>query len=147
MSIAKVMSQTLITLDVDDKLSKAKSIFETHKIHHILITEEGRLSGIITDRDLYKHLSPAIGTSKETHKDIALLNKKIHLIMSRDLVTAKEALSLNESVLLFHDNHISCIPIVNNQFKPVGIITWRDILKVLAIQYRNKLKTIPLNFK
>ena len=142
MSIAKVMSQTLITLDLDDKLSMAKSIFETNRIHHILITEEGRLAGIITDRDLYKHLSPAIGTSKETHKDIALLNKKIHLIMSRDLVTAKEALSLNESVLLFHDNHISCIPIVNEIFQPVGIITWRDILKVLALQYRNKLKTI-----
>jgi acetoin utilization protein AcuB len=143
MSIAQVMSQKLITLDLDDKLSEAKRIFETNKIHHILITEKGRLSGIITDRDLYKHLSPAIGTSKETHKDIALLNKKINLIMSRDLVTAEEALSLNESVLLFHDNHISCIPIVNDQFKPIGIITWRDILKVLALQYRNKLKKIP----
>jgi len=140
MSISTIMSRELITLTIDDSLYKAKTIFELHKIHHILITHNNVLTGVITDRDLYKHLSPAIGTAKETHKDIASLQKKVHLIMSRNLVTAKEDLSLNEAVLLFYDNHISCLPIVDDKRHTIGIITWRDILKILAIQYRKKQK-------
>lgn len=135
------MSRELITLTIDDSLYKAKKIFDQHKIHHILITHNKVLTGVITDRDLYKHLSPAIGTAKETHKDIAALQKKVHLIMSRNLVTAKEDLSLNEAVLLFYDNHISCLPIVDDKLQTIGIITWRDILKILALQYRKKQKT------
>ena len=140
MSISTIMSRALITLSIDDSLDKAKKIFDQHKIHHILITQDNELSGVLTDRDLYKHLSPAIGTAKETHKDTALLQKKVHLIMSRNLVTAKEDLSLNEAVLLFYDNHISCLPIVDDKFNLLGIITWRDILKILALQYRKKQK-------
>ncbi len=143
MSIAKIMSRSLITLEIDDDLSKAKTIFDSKNIHHILITNEGELAGIITDRDLYKHLSPAIGTNKETFKDSFLLQKKIHLIMSRNLVTANAKISLNEAVLLFYDNHISCLPIINKDFHPIGIITWRDILKIIAVQYREKLKKVP----
>jgi len=134
------MSRDLITLELGDDLSKAKAIFDSTNIHHILITDDATLVGIITDRDLYKHLSPTIGTSKETPKDTFLLQKKIHLIMSRELITVKEETSLNESVLLFHDKHISCLPVVNDKEQPIGIITWRDILKVIALRYKKELK-------
>jgi acetoin utilization protein AcuB len=59
--------------------------------------------------------------------------------MNRNLTTASVNDTLNEAVLLFHDNHISCLPIVNDKMEPLGIISWRDILKVIALQYRNKL--------
>jgi len=144
MSLEKVMSRELITLDLDDDLEKAKSLFDQHPIHHILIVNGNELLGIITDRDLYKHLSPDIGTNKETARDSSLLQKKVHLIMSRDLITANKEMSLSEGVLLFHDNHISCLPIVDNNFHLIGIITWRDILKILALQYRLKLANAEL---
>ncbi len=145
MIIKNLMSQELLTLELDDDLNKAKAIFDENNIHHILIIdEEGVLSGVINDRDMYKYLSPNIGTSKETYKDTSLLQKKMHLIMARDVITAKKEQSLHEAVLLFHDNHISCLPIVDEDDKPVGIITWRDIIKVIALQYRQKLKTSNL---
>ncbi|MEW6991130.1 CBS domain-containing protein [Colwelliaceae bacterium 6441] len=133
------MTKQIISLDIDDNLSKAKQVFDANKIHHIMIKNGKELAGIITDRDLYKHLSPAIGTKKETPKDTILLSKKLHLIMSRELVTATENTTLNEAVLLFYDNHISCLPVVNDKFHPIGIITWRDIIKIVALQYRKKL--------
>ena len=43
MSLEKVMSTQLITLDLDDDLEKAKSLFEQHHIHHILIVDEKEL--------------------------------------------------------------------------------------------------------
>jgi acetoin utilization protein AcuB len=138
MSLEKIMTTDIISLELDADLSQARAIFSSHKIHHILITNQKILVGVITDRDLYKHLSPTIGTNKETHQDNMILTKKIHLIMNRDLVTATPETQVNDSVLLFHDNHISCLPIVNKQFQPIGIITWRDVLKVIAQQYRKR---------
>ena len=73
MSLSSFMTKDVITLDIDDNLSKAKQVFDQHNIHHILIKNGKELSGIITDRDLYKHLSPNIGTKKETPKDIDIV--------------------------------------------------------------------------
>jgi len=140
MKIESLMNKKLITLSMDAPLSKAKEIFEKENIHHLLITDdEGLLAGVMTDRDLYKNLSPSIGTSQETHRDTALMQKKLHQIMARNLITSQAQQTLNEAVLLFYDNHISCLPVVDEQNKAIGIITWRDILKVLALQYRKKL--------
>ena len=140
MKIEKLMKTELITLAMDSTLSKAKEVFESHKVHHLLVIDDGGLlAGVITDRDLYKHLSPTVSTRQETHRDTALKLKKVHQIMSRNLVTASSEQSLNEAVVLFHDDHISCLPVIDNQNKPIGIITWRDIIKVLALQYKKKL--------
>ncbi|MFT7008762.1 MAG: acetoin utilization protein AcuB [Colwellia sp.] len=140
MKVEILMNKKLITLSMDSTLSEAKEVFEKQKIHHLLITDdEGLLAGVMTDRDLYKNLSPTIGTSQETHRDTALMQKKLHQIMARNLITSQAEQSLNEAVLLFYDNNISCLPIVNEQNKAIGIITWRDILKVLALQYRKKI--------
>lgn len=140
MKIEALMSKNLITLPMDSSLSKAKEVFEKQNIHHLLILDdEGLLAGIMTDRDLYKHLSPTIGTSQETPRDTALMQKKLHQIMARNPITSQAQQSLNEAVLLFYDNHISCLPVVDKKNKAIGIITWRDILKVLALQYRKKI--------
>lgn len=136
MSVENIMSRELITLDIGDDLEKAKRIFDTTNIHHILITNNKELMGVITDRDVFKHLSPSVGTRKETPKDTFLLSKKVHLIMSRNLVTANTSISTNEAVLLFHNHHISCLPIINSKLEPIGIITWRDIIKVIALTYQ-----------
>ncbi|WP_448568389.1 CBS domain-containing protein [Thalassotalea ganghwensis] len=140
MSIEQLMSKDLITMNIDDDLALAKQLFDKHKIHHILVLNGKELAGIITDRDLYKHLSPYIGTSKETPRDTSLLNKKVHLIMSRDLVTTTPDCNINQAVLLFHQHHISCLPIVDDNYHAQGIITWRDVLKVVALQYLKNLK-------
>lgn len=139
MSVSSFMTREIISLDIDDDLTKAKNVFDNNNLHHILINNGKELAGIITDRDLHKHLSPRIGTNKETPRDTSLLKKKIHLIMSREVVTATTRTTLNEAVLLFYDNHISCLPIVDENFHAIGIITWRDIIKIIALQYRQKL--------
>jgi len=139
MKISQIMQRNLITLDMDDSLASAKKLFEQHKMHHILIKDQARLAGVITDRDLWQNLSPTIGTSKETAQDSFNLNKKVHLIMVRDLITVTENVTLNEAVLLFHDHRISCLPVVDEKQRAIGIITWRDIIRLIALQYRQKL--------
>ena len=134
------MKRDLITLDMDDTLDNAKKLFEKHAMHHILIKNESTLAGVITDRDLWQNLSPTVGTRNETPQDSFSRNKKVHLIMSRNLITATEETSLTDAVLLFHDHKISCLPVINEKKQAIGIVSWRDIIKLIAIQYRQKLK-------
>lgn len=140
MGLEYFTSREVYSVDMDDELSKVKDLFSEHKIHHMLVTDGGKLIGVLNDRDLYKQLSPTLGTAKETHSDIELLHKKVHLIMNRNLVTITADTSINQAVLKLNDNKVSCLPIVDEKNRPIGIITWRDILGMVAKQYRHKLK-------
>jgi acetoin utilization protein AcuB len=117
---------------MDDHLGKLKAIFEETRFHHLLVVEGERLYGIISDRDLLKSLSPNIGTMAATTKDMASLNKKAHQIMTRRPIFLREDATIDDAISIFNQNKISCIPIVDNTEAPIGIISWRDIMRELG---------------
>ncbi len=131
MEIEKIMSRRVVTVKMDDTLSKVKDIFAKNRFHHLLVVENKKLFGVISDRDLLKSLSPTIGTPAETYKDLAALNRKVHQIMTRSPIALHEGAQLGEAVELFNHHKVSCIPIVNADEIPVGILSWRDIMKAL----------------
>jgi acetoin utilization protein AcuB len=131
MTVERIMSKTIVTVDVYDSLRKVKRIFDDSRFHHLLVVEAGRLFGVISDRDLLKALSPSVGTVAETARDAAILNKRAHLIMTRKPVTLGPNSGIYDAIEIFNNHDISCIPVVDDEHKPVGIISWRDILKTL----------------
>ena len=132
-SIRKIMSAKLVTVKLDDKLETVKEIFDNLKFHHLLVVEEHKLLGVVSDRDLLKALSPNIGSARESYQDIASLNKRVHQIMTRRPVVLQESATVDDAIHSFNTNSISCLPVVDLNFRPVGIVTWRDILKNLRI--------------
>jgi len=131
MNVEKIMSKTVVTIERDDSLRVVKEIFDNVWFHHLLVVESGKLFGVISDRDLLKALSPNIGTISERTKDLATLNKRVHQIMTRKLVTLSLKTSIYDAIEIFNSHKISCIPVVDEENKPVGIISWRDILKAI----------------
>lgn len=132
MKINKLMSKDVVTIEMDDSLSKVKCLFEETGFHHLLVVEDRRLFGIISDRDLLKSLSPAIDTLAATTKDIACLNKKAHQIMTSKPICVDENSTVRNAIQIFNQNNISCIPIINSDEIPVGILSWRDIMRELG---------------
>jgi acetoin utilization protein AcuB len=131
MKIGKIMSKSVVTVEMDDSLKVVKEIFDNTHFHHLLVVESDKLYGVISDRDLLKALSPNIGTVAETVRDKATLNKKAHQIMTRKPVTLATYTGIYEAVEIFIEQNLSCIPVVDEKKKPVGIISWRDILKFI----------------
>lgn len=129
MLIRDIMTKRVVTIEMDDKLSVVKDIFDNAKFRHLLVVEEDKLFGVVSDRDLLKAISPNIGTMTETYKDAATLNKRVHQIMTRKPITLPPTATVKEAVNLFNNHRISCIPIVDEQFRPIGIVSWRDILR------------------
>jgi acetoin utilization protein AcuB len=130
-SVERIMSTSVVTVSMDDSLSTIKEIFDRHGFHHVLVVEEGRLVGIVSDRDLLKALSPHLGTASETARDLASLNRRAHQIMSRKLITLGRDADIHDAIATFNRNRISCIPIVDAGNSPVGIVSWRDILEAI----------------
>ncbi|MCK5367820.1 MAG: CBS domain-containing protein [Cyclobacteriaceae bacterium] len=131
MNVDKIMSKTIVTVEMDDSLRIVKEIFDNTRFHHLLVVEAGKLFGVISDRDLLKALSPNIGTAAETDRDAATLNKRVHQIVSRRPITLLLGSGIYDAIGIFNDHNISCIPIVDEERKPVGLISWRDILKAI----------------
>jgi acetoin utilization protein AcuB len=133
MLASHMMSKKLITVELEDKLSVVKDIFESMNIHHLVVVEDKKVFGVVSDRDLYKALSPNIGKMNETPKDAATLNKQVYHIVTRRPVVLTPTATIAEVINIFNANNFSCIPIADHEMKPVGIITIRDIIKSLAV--------------
>lgn len=131
MSLAHIMNTRVVTVTMDDTLEQVKEIFDNVRFHHLLVMEGQELIGIVSDRDLLKALSPHLNTVAETPKDRATLKKRVHQIMTRHPISLQPENSVHDAIALFNRHLISCIPIVNAQGKPVGLVSWRDVFKVL----------------
>jgi len=131
MLVKDIMSRNVVTVGLDDSLALVKEIFDHSKFHHLLAMERGELLGVVSDRDLFKALSPNIGTNVETYKDTATLNKRVHQIMSRKPKILREDATVDAAIDLFNEHDISCIPILSADDRLLGILSWRDILRAL----------------
>lgn len=133
MKVKDIMSTRLVTVELDDRLHVVKKIFDSTRFHHVLaIDEDGTLYGVVSDRDLLRALSPFIGSTVETARDAATLDKPVHRIMTRKPITLPAAATVADAIEIFLAHPVSCIPIVDAHFKPVGIVSWRDVLKAFA---------------
>lgn len=129
MNVETIMSKPVASVGMDDSLKTIKELLDKTHFHHLLVIESNELVGVISDRDLLKALSPNLGTAMETAKDTEILNKKAHQIMTRKPITLVPLASIHRAIEIFCNNNISCIPVVDDKNKPVGIISWRDVIK------------------
>jgi len=106
-----------ITINRDDKLSKAMALMERYRISGIPVTQgkSRRLVGILTNRDL----------RFETN-----FERKVAEVMTRrNLVTAREGTTLEEAMEILHRHRIEKLPIVDEHRHLIGLITIKDIEK------------------
>ena len=114
-----------ITLPPDATLAEAEELMARFKISGVPITDEQhRLVGILTNRDL----------RFETDYD-----RLIGEVMTSDgLVTARAGTTLEEAQVVLGKHRIEKLPIVDDEFQLIGLITVKDIEK--KIQYPNAAK-------
>jgi acetoin utilization protein AcuB len=133
MNLRAIMSARVVSVELDDTLEIVREIFDSAKFRHLLVIDPGgKLRGVISDRDLLRALSPYVGTPSENARDTATLKRRVHQIMTRQPITLPPEATIADAINLFLEHRISCIPIVDKAFKPVGIVSWRDILKTMA---------------
>lgn len=130
--VGNVMSAPAITIDLDTTLDAVHELFEKRRIRHVAVTEHGHLVGILSDRDLLRHLSPFIGTLSERQQDISTLHRHAHQIMTRNPHTTRQDAPLKDALAIVLQQRISCLPVLDAHEQLVGVITLRGMLSALA---------------
>ena len=125
MIVASIMTRKVVTVEMDDPLWTIREIFENVKFHHILVVDDRKLVGVISDRDFLNAISPFLDTLSENICD----SRKAHKIMSRKLITVDAQTSIGKASDLLLENNISCLPVISHQGSVEGIVSWKDILK------------------
>ncbi len=133
-TIGDIVDRGLVTVSMDDSLETVRALFKKHKFHHLLVVERGRAVGVLSERDLLKNISPFLDQMSERKQDAWTLQKRVHQIMQRDLVWGTPDTTIYDACLMMAANRISCLPVLDEQSKPLGIVTARDILRWLADQ-------------
>jgi IMP dehydrogenase len=105
-----------VTLQINSTVRDAEKIMREFKIGGIpVVDENGKLLGIITNRDL------------RFQKDMAM---PIEQIMTKEnLITAPEGITLEKAEVLLQKYKIEKLPIINKKGKLTGLVTYKDILK------------------
>jgi acetoin utilization protein AcuB len=132
--VVDIMSSPVVTVEMEDRLKTIKDIFDSVWFHHLLVVSSNSLVGVLSDRDYLKAISPNVGTLAENSSDLATLNRRAHQVMSRMLITLRVDASIVDAITIFNTNNVSCIPVVNGDSEPVGIVSWRDILHYLVAE-------------
>ena len=134
MSVKAFMTPDPVLVGMDDTLEKLREIFDLHQFHHVLVVEDNQLVGVVSDRDYLKAISPNVGKGVATEKELATLNKRVHQIMSHHPVSVRAADSIQAAVDMFRNNDVSCLPVLNDDGRVVGILSWRNLLKGMRVK-------------
>ncbi|MDT0687122.1 IMP dehydrogenase [Autumnicola psychrophila] len=114
-----------VTLPISAKVKDAKAHMKEFSIGGIPIVDgEGKLLGIVTNRDLR--------FEKNNDRPIS------EVMTSENLVTVAEGTSLDQAEDILQENKIEKLPVVNEDKKLVGLITFRDITKLTQKPMANK---------
>jgi IMP dehydrogenase len=104
-----------ITLGPDASLADAEAIMSRYHISGVPITENGRLVGILTNRDI---------------RFATQFDAPVRVFMTaKGLITAPIGTSLEEAKSILHQHRIEKLPLVDENFNLRGLITYKDILK------------------
>lgn len=129
MPIEDIMTKRLIAVEPTDTIDRMKQIIDKTHVHHILVVKDQKLLGIISDRDVLKHLSPFLGTAFATSRDESVMLKPAMEIMTPNPITTHVGASIREAGKLILDNKISLLPVMNEEGLLVGVVSWKDVLR------------------
>jgi len=128
-----IMSSPVFTIGDDAYVNDAWAEFVEKKVHHMpVLSGDGKLIGIVSDRDLLKKLIISDGKI-ETARDAVVRD-----IMSTDVIATTPLTDIRRIAKAMLDRHIGAMPIVNEEGTIVGIISRSDIL--YAIIHNPELK-------
>ena len=131
MLVENWMNRNVITIDAKESMLDAMKIIKEHHIRMLPVMDQGKLVGVVTDRDL-KRASPSDATTLEVHELLYLTaNIKVEEIMTKDPITVPFDYTVEEAAEILLRNKISGVPVVGRDGGIVGTITQTDIFRVL----------------
>lgn len=131
MKVRDLMTTDVVTVGRNDELTLADDIMKMKRVRHLPVLEEGRLVGILTQRDLFQAaLSTAMGFGEKARKEF-LKTVRVKEVMTDQVLTIDPAADVKEAARQMLDHKVGCLPVVEKG-KLVGLLSETDLLRVVA---------------
>jgi len=112
-----------VTVHPEQKIGDALAIMERHHISGLPVVTDGRLVGILTNRDL---------------RFEKRLDKAVRDVMTTRLVTAKAGITLDDAKEILQAHRIEKLPLVDDHNRLTGLITVKDMDKATRFPHASK---------
>lgn len=135
MSLTKVrdiMSSSLVWVDPNDTLAHSLEIMQEREIRHIPVLQNGKLVGLLSQRDLYHATLGSVMHYGERAEHTFLASVRVKEVMTEPpIITISAETPLREAARQMADDKIGCLPVIENE-KVIGLITKTDVLRAFA---------------
>ncbi|MDP2752943.1 MAG: diguanylate cyclase [Nitrospirota bacterium] len=128
--VEQIMKRKIISVDKKDLLPKAIELMIKNHISCVLVIEDNKPVGIITERDITK----AIAENS--------ISNNVEEIMNFPVFTANKDINLYDATRLMEENKLRSLVIVDSEGNVIGIVTKSDIIKNLRADYIELLKNM-----
>jgi len=119
LKIEDIMVKEVITIDEGSTVKEAADVMNRFEIGCLIVTDNGKAVGIITERDLLKRVISQAKNSRRT---------KVSVVMSRPIIVVEPDMDLEEAAKLMFKLKIKKLPVVESgQLK--GLVTLSDLAR------------------
>ncbi|MFP4153986.1 MAG: CBS and ACT domain-containing protein [Alkalispirochaeta sp.] len=132
MLVQKIMSDNLYTVYPNTVVTDAQDMLRREHIHHLPVVDEHskKLVGIVSEKDLL-YASPSPASTLDVYEMTKLLSRlTVKKVMTNDPLVAHPKDLVEDAARTMVDNDIGCLPVVDDEGYPVGIITESDIFRL-----------------
>jgi acetoin utilization protein AcuB len=126
------MKSPVISIGSHESLQKAAGIMAQKKIGMLPVMDQGKLVGIITDRDLKRAAPSSIEFLEVKELVCRLAQVRIEAIMTKNPITLLPDTTLEEAASLLRERNISGCPVLDHDGALIGIITKNDLFDAFA---------------
>lgn len=131
-TVSEIMTHEVATLDENDSLSNLKEAMRALRFRHMPVTDDGRLIGLITERDLLR-ISTSSLLPHQGEQDRALGERfRVRDVMTRDVLTVSPQTSVEQAGKLLLRERFGCLPVVEADNTLIGIVTSSDYIRALV---------------
>lgn len=131
MTVREIMMRGPVTLGLEDTLDLADDIMNLGRIRHLPVLDQGRVVGVISQRDLFRSALVKLLGMKSGEQKALLKSFRVSDIMSRPAVAIAPEATVQEAARLMIEKKIGCLPVVEGE-EFVGLVTETDILRYVA---------------
>jgi acetoin utilization protein AcuB len=133
MSIEAIMSKKVVVTTADASLASLRTVFtEAHFQHVPVVDSMQRVIGIVSVKDFYKALSPVADSASAQTAQLFENGRKVRSIMTSPVVCISPDTAVIAAATLLVERNISCLLVTNPQQKLLGIVSWKDIMRLIV---------------
>ncbi len=127
----QIMSSPVVTLQPDAVVADALVLFQVKQIRHLpVVSLDGRLQGMVSERDVLRHLSGLTKNYQQQASPDRNNNERISTLMNTPVLTASADTDVRYIARLFVEQRVGALPIVSGR-ELKGIITRSDLLSAV----------------